>query len=58
VGKLNFTADQIVENARAVVEAVIKSRPASVKGTFVVNCSLSSTMSPPLRLDLKEFHTN
>ena len=58
VGKMNFTADQIVENARAVVEAVIKSRPASVKGTFVVNCSLSSTMSPPLRLDLKEFHTN
>jgi large subunit ribosomal protein L1 len=55
VGKLNFNAAQIEENARSVIEAVIKARPSSVKGTYVQTCTLSSTMSPPVRLDLKEF---
>jgi large subunit ribosomal protein L1 len=55
VGKASFTADQIAENARAVIEAVVKARPASVKGTFVQSCTLSATMSPPVHLDPKEF---
>jgi large subunit ribosomal protein L1 len=55
VGKASFTADQIVENARAVIEAVVKARPASVKGSFVRSCTLSATMSPPVPLDPKEF---
>jgi large subunit ribosomal protein L1 len=57
VGKRSFNPNQIVENARAVIDAVIKSRPSSVKGTFVESCTLSATMSPPLRLDLREFAT-
>src|SRR5215208_5000369 len=48
VGKANFPANQIEENARAVIEAVSKSRPSSVKGTFVQSCTLSATMSPPV----------
>src|SRR6187455_3836679 len=55
VGKRSFTPQQIVENARAVIEAVVKARPNSVKGAFVESCTLSSTMSPPIRLDLREF---
>lgn len=55
IGKASFTADQIVENARAVVDAVIKARPAAVKGTYIHSCTLSATMSPPVRVDLKEF---
>jgi large subunit ribosomal protein L1 len=55
VGKLSFNAAQIEENARAVIEAVLKARPNSVKGTYVQTCTLSATMSPPVRLDLKEF---
>jgi large subunit ribosomal protein L1 len=55
VGKLAFTPDQIEENARAVIEAVVKARPSSVKGVYVQSCTLSATMSPPVRLDLKEF---
>src|SRR6476619_134060 len=55
VGKRSFTAEQIVENARAVIEAVVKARPSSVKGTFVESCTLSATMSPPIRLDIREF---
>jgi len=57
VGKRSFTAEQIVENARAVIEAVVKARPSSVKGTFVESCTLSATMSPPVRLDTREFAT-
>jgi large subunit ribosomal protein L1 len=57
VGKVSFTADQIAENARSVIEAVVKARPHSVKGQFVQSCTLSATMSPPIALDLKEFST-
>ena len=55
VGKASFTANQIEENARAVIEAVAKSRPHSVKGQFIESATLSATMSPPVRLDIKEF---
>lgn len=56
IGKANFTAPALVENARSVIEAVVRARPASVKGTYVKNCALSATMSPSIRLDLREFH--
>jgi len=55
VGKASFKPQQIEENARAVIEAVAKSRPASAKGIFILSCTLSLTMSPPLRVDLREF---
>jgi large subunit ribosomal protein L1 len=55
VGKATFTPIQIEENARAVIEAVVKAKPSSVKGIYVQSCTISATMSPPVRLDLKEF---
>jgi len=51
-------ANQIEENARAVIEAVFKARPNSLKGTYVHTCTLSATMSPPVRLDVREFMTH
>lgn len=54
VGKVSFTTDQISENAKAVIDAVLKSRPSSVKGHFIRTCTMASTMSPPVRLDLRE----
>lgn len=54
VGKVTFAPDQIAENIRSVVDAVAKSRPTSVKGTFIQSCTISATMSPPVQLDLKE----
>jgi large subunit ribosomal protein L1 len=54
VGKISFAPQQIEENARAAIEAVIKSRPAAVKGAFIRSCTVSTTMSPPVPLDLKE----
>ena len=55
VGKASFTAEQITENARAVIEAVSKAKPASSKGTFINSCTISATMSPPVRIDVREF---
>ncbi|MFM2294680.1 MAG: hypothetical protein RLZZ350_1093 [Verrucomicrobiota bacterium] len=56
VGKASFSAEQIGENARAVIEAVIKAKPSTVKGQFVRSCTISATMSPGVRVDLKEFN--
>jgi large subunit ribosomal protein L1 len=55
VGKASFAANAIEENARAVIDAVHKARPQSVKGTYIQSCTISATMSPPVRVDLKEF---
>ncbi len=55
VGKAAFTAPQIEENARAVIEAVMKAKPNGLKGSYVHSCTLSATMSPPVRVDVKEF---
>ena len=55
VGKASFNATQIEENARAVIDAVVKARPNSVKGTYINSATLSATMSPPVPLDTKEF---
>jgi large subunit ribosomal protein L1 len=56
IGKVSFDAAQIEENARAVIETIAKARPSTVKGSFIHSCTLSATMSPPVRLDLREFH--
>jgi large subunit ribosomal protein L1 len=58
VGKASFKPEQLEENARAVIEAVAKARPHSVKGTYICSCTLSATMSPPVRVDIREFSTN
>ena len=58
VGKASFKPEHIEENARAVIEAVAKARPNSVKGTYISSCTLSATMSPPVRVDVREFSTN
>jgi large subunit ribosomal protein L1 len=55
VGKASFKPEQIEENARAVIEAVAKARPSSVKGHYLQSCTLSATMSPAVRVDIREF---
>ena len=54
-GKASFSPVQIEENARAVVEALVKAKPSSARGTYLQNCAISLTMSPAIRLDTKEF---
>jgi large subunit ribosomal protein L1 len=55
IGKVSFSAAQVEENAHAVIEAIVKARPHSVKGAYIESCTLSATMSPSVRVDLKEF---
>lgn len=55
VGKITFSPEQLADNARAAIEAVSKAKPASARGTFIQSCTLSSTMSPPVRIDVREF---
>jgi large subunit ribosomal protein L1 len=55
VGKASFNQMQLEENARSVIDAVVKARPHSVKGTYIQSCTLSGTMSPPVKVDMKEF---
>jgi large subunit ribosomal protein L1 len=55
IGKASFSATQIEQNARAVIEAIVKARPHSAKGTYLHTCTLSATMSPPVSVDVKEF---
>jgi len=58
VGNASFKPEQIEENARAVIEAVAKAKPSSVKGIYISSCTLSATMSPPVRVDVREFSNN
>ena len=51
IGKLSFDEKKLEENLRAIVAEIIKNKPTGVKGTFVKNVSLSSTMSPGLKID-------
>jgi large subunit ribosomal protein L1 len=52
VGKASFTEEALVENIKAFVGAVSRTRPAGVKGSFVKRVSLSTTMGPGLKLDI------
>ncbi len=58
VGKFSFTEDALTENATAVIEAVIKARPATAKGSFVETITLSATMSPGVTVDPAPFLKN
>jgi len=55
VGKFSFAEQALVENGTAVIEAVVKARPATAKGVFVENVTLSATMSPGLKVDASSF---
>jgi large subunit ribosomal protein L1 len=50
VGKRSFTDEQIAENVAAVMDGVARAKPASIKTRFIVSATLSSTMSPGIKL--------
>jgi large subunit ribosomal protein L1 len=54
-GKLSFEPKAIEENAKSIIGAVLHAKPATAKGQFVESCTLASTMSPGLHLDIHEF---
>jgi len=52
VGKVSFSAQNICENASTLIKAILTARPAQVKGRFIKNISISTTMGPAIRLDM------
>src|SRR4030088_2467577 len=55
VGKFSFKESALVENGTAVIEAVVRARPATAKGRFVHNITMSATMSPGVKVDASPF---
>jgi large subunit ribosomal protein L1 len=51
IGKASFTEAALVENARALVDALVKAKPTGAKGTYVRKIALSSTMGPGVRVE-------
>jgi large subunit ribosomal protein L1 len=54
LGKLNFSEDQLVDNAKAFLQTIVKLRPSSAKGQYVRSLYLSSTMGPGLQINKDE----
>jgi large subunit ribosomal protein L1 len=54
VGKVSFTPDQLQQNLAAAINAVLRARPATVKGQFIRRLTIATTMGPGLALDLTE----
>jgi large subunit ribosomal protein L1 len=57
VGKINFDAAKLAENAHSVIVAVVKAKPAAAKGKYVKKITLTSTMGPGISVDLAEAET-
>ncbi len=55
IGKASFEENKLSENLLAFVNAIIKVKPATVKGNYIKNISISSTMGPGIKLDLNSF---
>ena len=55
VGKMSFDKDKIIENINTCIGAILKAKPSSVKGIYFKKFSISSTMSPSLKIDKSEF---
>ncbi len=51
IGKINFETSQIVENAKEIMDTIHKLKPASSKGAYIRSITLSSTMSPGIKID-------
>jgi large subunit ribosomal protein L1 len=51
IGKLSFEAAQLVDNAAALIDVIIRAKPAVAKGTYLKKISISSTMGPGVRVD-------
>ena len=57
IGKVSFTPEQIVDNAKEVIGTIIKLKPSAAKGTYVKSIFLSTTMSPGVEVDPKSVET-
>jgi large subunit ribosomal protein L1 len=52
---VSFTPEKLVENSTELINAIIKAKPATAKGTYVKSVFMASSMSPGIALDTKAF---
>ena len=55
IGKLSFDEDKLYENIKACMDAVVKAKPASLKGTYLKKFVISTTMGPGVKIDNSHF---
>jgi large subunit ribosomal protein L1 len=55
IGRVSFATDKIVENSQELINAIIKAKPATAKGTYLKSVFMASTMSPGIAVDTKPF---
>jgi large subunit ribosomal protein L1 len=55
VGKASFSEADLKDNFQALMDAIVKARPATLKGTYLKNITLTSTMGPGVRVDANKF---
>lgn len=55
IGKASFDAEKLLENLETMAGEITRARPASSKGTFILNISISSTMGPGVKVDVSAF---
>ncbi len=55
VGKLSFDSQALIDNCKAVIQTITRARPASTKGTYLRSMTISSTMSPGVKIDTRQF---
>jgi large subunit ribosomal protein L1 len=53
IGKVSFTEDKLVENAKELISTLVKLKPSAAKGTYIKSIALSGTMTPSVRVDVK-----
>lgn len=53
IGKVSFEAEKLADNAKELLQTIIKLKPSTAKGTYIKNVTLSSTMSPGVKIDVK-----
>lgn len=58
IGKVSFDAEKLVDNARVVIEAILKSKPSTSKGKYLKKIAISSTMGPGIRVDVGKLSTS
>jgi large subunit ribosomal protein L1 len=54
IGKASFSAEQLQDNVKAFVDAILKAKPTGAKGTYIKKISLSSTMGPGVKINLSD----
>ena len=55
IGKRSFDESALLQNARTIIDALLRAKPPAAKGTYIRKCVISSTMGPGIKIDVKEY---